>query len=41
MQKMITAAMYPGAVRNHIHAIDGKNHAAAKRNPVENDFSRR
>jgi len=33
--------MYPGAVRNHIHAIDGKNHAAAKRKPVENDCSRR
>jgi hypothetical protein len=29
--------MYPGAVRNHIHAIEGKNHAAAKRKPVEKD----
>ena len=33
--------MYPGAVRNHIHAIEGKNHATAKRNPGKNDLSRR
>ena len=33
--------MYPGAVRNHIHAIEGKNHAAAKRNPVEKALSLR
>jgi hypothetical protein len=40
-QKIRIATMYPGAVRNHIHAIDGKNHAAAKRNPGKNDLSRR
>jgi len=33
--------MYPGAVRNHIHAIEGKNHAAAKRKPVEKALSLR
>ena len=33
--------MYPGAVRNHIHAIEGKNHPIAKRKPVENEVSRR
>ena len=33
--------MYPGAVRNHIHAIEGKNHAAANRKPVEKALSLR
>jgi hypothetical protein len=33
--------MYPGAVRNHIHAIDGKNHATAKTKPGKNGLSRR
>ncbi|CAB4619057.1 unannotated protein [freshwater metagenome] len=32
--KMMTAAKYPGFVRNHIHAIAGKNQAKAKKNAV-------
>ena len=40
-QKISTATMYPGADRNHIHANDGKNHAAAKRKPLEKECSLR
>jgi hypothetical protein len=39
--KRITAMTYPGAVRNHIHAIAGKNHAQANRKPVRKSFSPR
>jgi hypothetical protein len=39
--KRIVAMRYPGAVRNHIHAIAGKNQAKAKRKPVRKSLSPR